>query len=41
MVELDAQVLANRNFVIAQIRHVAIWRPRQIGEAIAAGSTGS
>ena len=41
MVEFDAQVLANRNFVIAQIRHVAIWRPRQIGEAIAAGSTGS
>jgi hypothetical protein len=33
MVELDAAVLANRNAVIAQIRHLAIWRPRQIEEA--------
>ena len=33
MVELDAKVLANHASVVAEIRHLAIWRPRQIGEA--------
>jgi hypothetical protein len=41
MVELDAEVLANRCSVIAQIRHLAIWRPRQIGELANAASSGS
>ncbi len=30
MVELEAKVLANFDSVVAEIRHLAIWRPRQI-----------
>ncbi|MBV8767983.1 MAG: hypothetical protein JO094_03705 [Hyphomicrobiales bacterium] len=32
MVELDAELTANDQKLIAQIRHLAIWRPRQVAE---------
>ena len=35
MVELDAKVLANHDSIIAQIRHLAIWRPRRIAQEAA------
>jgi hypothetical protein len=38
MVELACKVLANHDSVIAQIRHLAIWRPRQAEGAGAGGS---
>ena len=41
MVELDAQLIANHQSVIAQIRHVAIWRPRQVQRTEPSGSTRS
>ena len=35
IVEIDAKVLANQNSMITQIKHLAIWRPRQMAETTA------
>jgi len=41
MVELDAELVANHQSLIAQIWHLAIWRPRQVAEAEASESSRS